>query len=108
MLNVGLDERGVSAEAAKLGRKLLAGVLVAAGNDESGAFRRESESGRAADAGQRTCDQDNGGAHGSSPSCYGVGPKMRSPDGLKNMPQFQTYRPRVSEMQLRGWTVCDR
>jgi hypothetical protein len=49
VLNVGLDERGVSAEAAKLGRKLLAGVLVAAANDQSGAFLRESDGGRAAD-----------------------------------------------------------
>ena len=74
MLDVGLDERSVSAEAAKLGRKLLAGVLAAAGNDKSSAFLRESESRRAGDAGQGTCDQDNGVAHGPSPSWYG-GPR---------------------------------
>ena len=70
LLNVGLDERRVSAEVTKLGRKLLAGILVAAGNDEPGAFLCESDSGRATDAGQRTCDQDNGAAHG--PGLYGV------------------------------------
>ena len=57
------------------------------GNDEPGAFLRESDSGRAsesdsgraADAGQRTCDQDNGIAQISSRSWYGVGPKISSP-----------------------------
>ena len=49
------------------------------GNDEPGAFLRESDSGRAADAGQRTSDQDNGIAQISSRSWYGVGPKISSP-----------------------------
>ena len=34
------------------------GVLAAAGNYEAGAFFRESDGGRAANAGQRTCNQD--------------------------------------------------
>src|ERR1700745_1445071 len=38
VLNIDLDDRRASAEAAKLGRKLLAGLLVAAGNDEPGAL----------------------------------------------------------------------
>jgi len=45
---------------------LLAGIFAAAGDNEAGAFLCERDGGLAADARQRACDQDYGGAHGQS------------------------------------------
>jgi hypothetical protein len=48
MPNIDPDELGFGAELAQLGRKLLAGLLVAAGNHDPGAFLGKSDSGRSA------------------------------------------------------------
>jgi hypothetical protein len=64
MPHVGQKKLGFGAERAQLGRNLPAGVLAAACNDEPGVVFRESYGGRAADAGQSACDEDNLCAHG--------------------------------------------
>ena len=74
MANVGADELRFGAEPAQLARELLAGVLVAAGNHEPGAFLGKSQSGGSADPGECAGDQDNGVAHKSSPSGYDHSP----------------------------------
>lgn len=60
MADVGANEFGFRAGGAKLGDQRLSGVIAAAGNDQTGAFAGESEGGGAADAGQGTCDQNDG------------------------------------------------
>src|SRR4051812_5369008 len=71
MPNIGPDELGFGVELAQLGRKLLADVLAAAGNHHTGAFLGKSDSGRSANSGECTGDQDNGVARASSPPRYG-------------------------------------
>jgi DNA-binding transcriptional LysR family regulator len=80
------------------------GFLVTTGNDEPGTFLRESQSCRSANAGQRTCDQDDGIAH--LELRFGCS-QMNSPGDLKNGPKFRTYRTwlsaiRVSRMDSLG------
>jgi hypothetical protein len=70
--NVGTDEFNFCTGGAKLGGQGLAGVIATPGNDDMGAFLRESESGGAANAGQGAGDQgagdqDDGVAHTTSP-----------------------------------------
>ncbi len=55
------------AERAQFGDEGRAGVIAATGDDDIGAFFGEGERGGAADAGQRTSDQDDGMAHTTSP-----------------------------------------
>src|ERR1700687_5937718 len=66
--DVGANEFRFCAKAAKFADKRLAGVIAAAGDDYSGAFVREGQSGGAADAGQGAGNQYNGIAHATSPS----------------------------------------
>src|SRR3982074_3269522 len=64
----GAHEFRFCARRAKFRGQRLAGVIAAAGNDDSCAFLREGESGSAADAGQRAGDEENGITHVTSPS----------------------------------------
>ncbi len=61
--HVGADESRLGTEAAELGFQCLAFSFPAAGRDDPCAFLCEGDSGRAADASQRACDQHNGVAH---------------------------------------------
>jgi hypothetical protein len=67
MTNVGLDEGDVGAAAAKFCFECFAFRVPAASDDDAGVILGEGDSGGATDAGQRTCDQDDGAAHGPSP-----------------------------------------
>src|SRR4029077_4447819 len=91
LADVGIDELGLRTKTAQLISQRLAGLIAPTGNDDVRALLGEGDGGGAPDTGKSTCDQDDGVAHGSSPSWCGVGPKMNSPEGLKNGPQFQTY-----------------
>jgi hypothetical protein len=71
--NVSADEFCFRTGGAKLGGQGFAGVIATAGNDDTGAFLRESESGGAANAGQGTGDQDDGFAHGDFSLKLGIG-----------------------------------
>src|SRR5207247_3867594 len=65
--NVGGDEFDFSAESTQLSRELLAGLLVATGDNDAVAFPRESKSRRAPDSSQRAGDQDQRGTHNVAP-----------------------------------------
>ena len=67
MTNVGLDVGGFGIAAAKFCFECFAFRLPAASDDDARALLGEGDSGGATDAGQRTCDQDDGAAHGPSP-----------------------------------------
>ena len=65
--HVGADELRFAAELAQLSSQRLAGVLMAAGNDDAVAFPRKSKGRCTPNPGQRAGNQDNGGAHIASP-----------------------------------------
>src|SRR5260370_38890081 len=65
MTNVGLDEGGLGAEAAKFGFEGFAFRVPAAGDDDAGALLGEGDGGGAPDAGQGPGNQDNRRAHWS-------------------------------------------
>jgi hypothetical protein len=69
--DIGANEFGFRAKRAKFGDQRLAGVIVTAGDDNSGAFTGEGESRGTANAGQGAGDQDNGITHVISPSKKG-------------------------------------
>ena len=74
--NIRAEEFDFSAECAQLSRELLAGFLVATGDNDAVAFPRESKSRRAPDSSQRAGDQDNRGTHSAAPSDL-AGPEGR-------------------------------
>ena len=80
--DVGGDEFRVRAKRLQLGREPLANILASASDDETRAFLCEGDGGRAADTGQRACDQNNGFAHRSSPSRYGRPKRASSTAGV--------------------------
>ena len=65
------EEFDFSAECAQLSREVLAGLLVATGDNDAVAFPRESKSRGAPDSSQRAGNQNNVGAHAVSPPRYG-------------------------------------
>src|SRR5205807_5847617 len=66
--DVGLNERGFGAEAAKFGLESLAFGLPAAGDDEAGAVLGEGDGGGATYACEGSSDQDDWLFHGVAPS----------------------------------------
>ena len=86
LADVGIDELGLRTKTAQLLSQRFAGLIAPTGNDNFRAPLGEGDGGGAPDTGKSTCDQDDGVTHGSSPSWCGVGPKMSSPEGLKNKP----------------------
>jgi hypothetical protein len=72
--NVCAEEFDFSAECAQLSREVLAGLLVATGDNDAVAFPRESKSRGAPDSSQRAGNQDNRGTHIAAPSDL-VGPE---------------------------------
>jgi hypothetical protein len=128
--DVGVNELRFRSESAQLINERLAGLITPTGNDHLRALLGEGNGGGAPDARKGSRNQDNRILHdnsftsASSPTLviagfaghpirdrrqagYGVGLKMNTPKGLKNGPQFQTYRTRLSEMALWGWTAFD-
>ncbi len=69
--NVCAEEFDFSAECAQPSREVLAGLLVATGDNDAVAFPRESKSRGASDSSQRAGNQNNVGAHAVSPPRYG-------------------------------------
>ena len=65
--NVCAEEFDFSAECAQLSRQLLAGLLVATGDNDAVALPRESKSRRAPDSSKGARDQDNRGTHNVAP-----------------------------------------
>jgi hypothetical protein len=70
--NVGANEFGFRADSTQFADQSLAGIIAAAGNDDTGAFIGEGERGGTADAGQGASNQDDGVLHASSPSISGL------------------------------------
>jgi len=68
--NVCAEEFDFSAEGAQLSREVLAGLLVATGDNDAVAFPRESKSRGAAYSSQRAGNQNDVGAHAVSPPRY--------------------------------------
>src|SRR5260370_34993666 len=56
LADIGLDELGLGAKRTQLGDERLAGLLLAAADDDAAALAREGDSGSASDSGQRTGD----------------------------------------------------
>src|SRR5580693_7223418 len=87
--HVGADELRFAAELAQLSSQRLADVLMAAGNDDAVAFPRKSKGCCTSNPSQRAGNQDNGVAHGSSPSWYGG----RARGNGSNKPEFGLMGP---------------
>jgi hypothetical protein len=82
------SKQRLGSESAQLGGESVAGLLVAAGDDETGAFARERERGRAADAGEGAGDEDDGGGGRGS----GHGGFLKEVKGVENAVQYvRTY-----------------
>src|SRR5712671_4026631 len=77
LADVGVDELGLRPERAQLVDERLAGLIAPTGNDHLRALPGESDGGGPPDAGQPTCNQNNGVAHGTSPSRYGIDARQK-------------------------------